>query len=162
MAPPKSTAPEPELIVKVSTPALLALTAPVTLIGPLPESVSRVTAPARVKAPLRVIPPGSEPDKSAVSIVPSIDIVVPVRITSLTSVPISSTVTLPAPAFKVTSVELPPAVPRIGTLTTILAPLVPMVRAAASARSILPSSPPSLNVTMSLLVVKVIAVPFRL
>ena len=162
MAPPKSTAPEPELIVKVSTPALLALTAPVTLIGPLPESVSRVTAPARVKAPLRVIPPGSEPDKSAVSIVPSIDIVVPVRITSLTSVPISSTVTLPAPAFKVTSVELPPAVPRIGTLTTILAPLVPMVRAAASARSILPSPPPSLNVTMSLLVVKVIAVPFRL
>ena len=162
MTPPKSTAPEPELIVKVSTPELLALTAPVTLIGPLPESVSRVTAPARVTAPVRVIPPGSEPDKSAVSIVPLIDIVPPVSATSLTSVPISSTVTLPAAAFKVTSVELPPPVPRIGTLTTILAPLVLMVRAAASARSIDPSPPPSLKVTMSLLVVKVIAVPFRL
>ena len=162
ITPPKSTAPEPELIVKVCVPELVASTAPVTLIGPLLESVSRVTLPARVTAPVRVIPPASEPDKSAVSIVPSIDIVPPVIATSLTSVPISSMVTLPAAAFKVTSVELPPAVPRIGTLTTILAPLVVIVRSAASARSILPSESPSAKVTMSALVVKVISVPFRL
>ena len=44
--PAKSTVPEPEVIVKVFDPS----TVDVRLIGPLLESVSRVTLPARVTA----------------------------------------------------------------------------------------------------------------
>ena len=158
-----STAPEPELMVKVSVPAFVAFTVEVKLIAPLPESVSMVVLPPRTTAPVRVTPPGSVPAKSAVSIVPFKVIVVPVIAISFISVPISSIVTLPATAFKVTSVETPPpAVPRIGTLIIILPPVELIVRSAASERSILPSAPPSAKVTTPAAVVKVMSAPVRL
>ena len=157
-----STAPEPELMVKVSVPAFVAFTVEVKLIAPLPESVSMVVLPPRTTAPVRVTPPGSVPAKSAVSIVPFKVIVVPVIAISFISVPRSSIVTLPATAFKVTSVETPPAVPRIGTLIIILPPVELIVRSAASERSILPSAPPSAKVTTPEAVVKVMSAPVRL
>ena len=133
------------------------------------ESVSIVIPCVSSNAgPVRVTTPDVAPVSSlstAVVISPlSVIEVEEVRSTSLISVPISSILRVPEPAFKVTSVASSPspAVPRIGTPIAIAPLLVEIVRSAASARSILPSAPPSTKETLSALVVKVMSVPFRL
>ena len=73
--------------------------------------VANNTAPVAVKPPTSSLPPLGV--YSAVVIFPFNVIVAPVKATSLISVPISTTLTVPPPAFKVTSVASPLAVPRI-------------------------------------------------
>ena len=157
-----STLPAPDVIVKVFPPSIV----PTTPTVPPPVAVLMVVLPERFTAPVRVTLPAvsSLALTTAVLIVPSVLIVVPLIVTSLISslVPISSIDTLPATAFKTTSVETLPSVPRIGTLIIILPPVELIVRSAASARSILPSSPPSAKVITPAAEVKVMSAPVRL
>ena len=161
--PAKSTVPEPELIVKVFPPSTVEVKPTV----PLLESVSIVVLPARVTGPVRVTSPTSAlPDDSMeVVYVPLSEIVpVVVRDMSFISVPISSTLIAPEPPVMVTSVATLPAVPRIGTSTVIVPPPLPptsvvIVRSAASASTISPSAPPSVNFILSLELLNVESVP---
>ena len=164
--PAKSTAPDPDVIVKVLKPSTVELkeTAPLLLV----ESVSIVVFPARVTGPVRVTAPVTlAPSFASVAVVmlPSSEIPpLDVNATSFISVEISSIVMVPEPAVIVTSVPTPPAVPAIGTLTAIFpAPLPPSsvdnVRSALFPRVIPPSAPPSVKVILSLLVAKVESAP---
>ena len=166
--PPNSTAPDPDVIVKVFPPSTVEVkvTAPLLLV----ESVSIVVFPARVTGPVSVTTPDTPSASSlsvAVVILPSSEMPpVDVNNTSFISVEISSILIVPDPAVIVTSVASSPspAVPAIGTLTAIFPPPLPSssverVRSAISASVIPPSAPPSVKVILSLLVAKVESAP---
>ena len=112
---------------------------------PLPEVNVRLL-PVITAAPFISIEAASFP-KAFVVISPFKLIVAPVRITSFISVSTLSAVIVPVPALTVKSVESPLAVPSIlGRIT--FAFVTDIVRSAASARTIVSSTPlPSLKVT---------------